>query len=373
MQTSFKHRIFNRVVQLILPNSLSKSQLGELLAPLSLYPDVSSDEQHEVEVEFVNSLNYMEILSSNPSNHSELKEGFVMHNSKYSVAVTSNGEILKFTVYLSPRRNIIVNYLSKLYSMDYATITQRLSQIFFEQVMVPSVYFNSDQLLIHSSSMVNSKNQAILIGGTGGVGKTSLEIELCMNRGYTFMSDDISIVDSNGFAYPNHAFPKIYAYNTIGKPSLRRLILKDRSFHDRIAWHLKWILFGPASVRRKISPEKIYGSYATERAKTMKYFILIKEDRDDLLIQRIDTATAASMSIKVIETEYSDFNKHILWHEFYCNSKDTEPIVSLGGVKERWMIKFLEVFSNVEIYALFIPSGMNHIEFIQKVSDIITE
>jgi len=315
----------------------------------------------------------MEVLSSNPSNHSELKDGFVMHNSKFSVALIHHGEVLRYKVYLSPRRNLIINYLSRLYSMDYATITQRLSQIFFEQVMVPSVYFNSDQFLVHSSSMVNANNQAILIGGTGGVGKTSLEIELCMNRGYTFMSDDISVVDSDGFAYPNLAFPKIYAYNTIGNPYLRRLILKERSFHDRIAWHLKLQIFGYSSVRRKISPEKIYGGYAHAKAKAFKYFMLIKEHRDDLLIKRIDAATAADMSIAIMETEYSDLNKHILWHEFYCNSKGTEPIVSLSRVKQRWKERFLQVFSDVDIYALFIPSGMKHTEFVQKVSDIISE
>jgi len=373
MQTSFKYRIFNRVVQLILPNSLSKSQLSELLAPLSLYPEVSADEQHEVEVEFVNSLSSMEALSSNPSNHSELNEGFVMHGIKYRVAVTKIGDILKYKVFLSPRRNFIVSYLSKLYSMDYATITQRLSQIFFEQVGVPSVYFNPDQLLIHSSCMLNPNGKAILIGGTGGVGKTSLEIELCRNRGFSFMSDDITVADSDGYAYPNLAFPKIYAYNTSGKPFLRKLLMKDRPFHDRIAWYLKLYFFGPSSVRRKISPEKIYGSYAKEKSRIEKYFILIKENREKIEIQRLDTSTAAHMSIAVMETEYADLNKHILWHEYYCRSKGKEPIVSFNNVKARWMEIFLKVFGNLNVFALFIPVSMKHEEFIRMASDIISE
>ena len=372
MQRVFKYRIFNRVVRITLSAALTKKQVEELLGPLTLYPEAANPEEADLEVEFAHTTGSHEVLATNPSNHSEMAHGFTLRYPKYEIAVKRIGDKLSFTVLLSRRkRNPLIEYLSRLYSMDYATITQRLSQLLFEQVLIPSEFFDPNRIPVHSSSMVAPDGRAILIGGTGGVGKTSLELELCMNRGYAFMADDISVVDTDGFVHPNLAFPKIYSYNVKGNPVLKKKVLSKCSVDDRLAWYFKYFFFGANSVRRKVSPRELFGGYANEKKKISKYYILIKEKREDIMISKIDASTAARMTIAIVKTEYSEFFNHILWHEFYCYAKGVNPIISMNDIRERWNRQLVKVFEQFETSLVFIPMGLEHRKFVQSVSDII--
>ena len=87
----------------------------------------------------------------------------------------------------------------------------------------------SDLSLIHASGVVLSNGKAILLGGTGGIGKTSLELELCLNEKASFLTDDIAVIDKEGFLWPNLSFPKIYGYNLAGNKALKRQLLSATS------------------------------------------------------------------------------------------------------------------------------------------------
>ncbi|HZJ74624.1 MAG TPA: hypothetical protein VFC87_07460 [Perlabentimonas sp.] len=373
MRASNKYRIFGKVVEVCTDQSLSKHQVDELFEPISLYPEVSKSETSDIVVYFIVTPIKQPILARNPSVHSETKNGFIQHQQKYSVGIELVDEKLIFSIYLQPQAGKLKSYLSKLYSMDFALITSRLSQVFFEQVMVPSAYFNQNQFLVHSSCMLNPQSQAILLGGTGGVGKTSLELELCQNRGYKFMADDISVVDSDAFVYPNLAFPKIYGYNMVGNPNLYKKVMKGRSLQDRLAFKLKKTLFGSASVRRKVSPLKLYGGIKPSKAKIGKYIILVKENRTHIALEPISYSIAVKATLSIMQTEYSTFHNHILWHEYYRNAKGVEPIVSVDSVVAKWRELANSVFKSVNCYMLYIPLNIEHKKFINEACDLISQ
>lgn len=371
MRANSKYYIFDKVIEVSTDQLLTKQQVVELFEPISLYPEANTTETSDIVVSFIVSPVMQPVLARNPSIHSEIRNGFVQHLQKYSISIEMVDKRLFFSVYLQPTAGKLKSYISRLNSMEFALITSRLSQVFFEQIMIPSIYFSENQFLVHSSCMLNTKSQAVLLGGTGGVGKTSLELELCQNRGYRFMADDISVVDSNAFVYPNLAFPKIYGYNMAGNPQLYKKVMQGRSLRNKLAFKLKKTLFGPASVRRKISPLKIYGDIEPNRVKIGKYIILVKENRADIALKPINYSIAVNATLTIMQTEYSAFHNHLLWHEFYRNAKGEEPIISVDSVITKWEQIASEVFKNVNCYMLYIPLHIDHQQFIKEACDLI--
>src|SRR5690606_41041284 len=105
--------------------------------------------------------------------------------------------------------------------------------VFHELALVPAAHWLSDVAVVHASAMAGPSGEVTLIGGTGGVGKTSLMLDLCLRRGFTFMADDISIVGADGWVHPNLAYRKIYAYHLQDNPELARRVFQGRRLVHR--------------------------------------------------------------------------------------------------------------------------------------------
>lgn len=308
----------------------------------------------------------------NPKIHYEVKSGFKTIIPKISVEYKT-GEHLVANIVLQQQDLGLISYLKKLYNIQYSSIEERIAQIIYELILVPSIYFNPDQFLIHSSAFKKSNAGAVLIGGTGGVGKTSLEIELCMNRSYSFIADDISVVTDDGYIWPNLSFPKIYAYNLKDNKILSDYIFKNRTFHDKLAWKLKLFLNGPSGVRRTVSPVDAYGKHEKGKSKIDTYYILVKKDVKDISIEKVDARKAAEMTLFIMQTEYSVFNNHVLWHEFNCEALNVEPILNLQDVFARWKKKSEVVLKKIDCYIVSVPLKIEHKEFTKRVADMIEQ
>ena len=74
-----------------------------------------------------------------------------------------------------------------------------------------------------------------------------------------------------------------------------------------------------------------------------------------------------------MQTEYSAFNNHILWHEFYRNAKGEESIISVNSVIAKWKELANSVFKNVNCYMLYIPLHIEHKQFIKEACDLISQ
>jgi len=363
------YKIFGNITEI---NLLSENliQKKTLLKHFSLYDEIKESNNPDIIINIRKENIQRKIRSVNPKTHLEFKNGFISLYPKISVGLES-GIPLKADVSLEIQKKGILRYLKKLYNIQYNSIDERISQILHELVLLPLAYFNPKQFLVHSSAFKKEGQGAVLIGGTGGVGKTSLEIELCMNRNYSFIADDISVLDENGNVYPNLSFPKIYAYNLENNSELRKRIFKNRGFFDKLAWKLKYVLNGPAGVRRNISPEEAYGKYETEKTKTDRYYILLKTDTDKINIRKIDAKKASELTMYVIQAEYVHFNNQILWHEFNCKAGEKNPILSYKNVLSGWEELSEKVFENIACYIIEIPLQIEHKIFVKEVADLI--
>jgi len=364
------YKIFGKIVQIVLSNDDNKVQKEILIKYFSLYEEIYDIENPDFVINIHKEEIDSNIVSINPKIHIEIENGFKSLYRKISITFSKNKTIYA-DVSLEIQKKGFVTYLKKLNNIEYKSIDERISQILYELVLVPSVYFDSDKILVHSSAFKNKNNKAVLIGGTGGVGKTSLEIELCMNRNHSFIADDISVVDLESNVYPNLSFPKIYSYNLENNKKLENYLFKDSGILDKFAWEFKKTLFGPAGVRRSISPLEAYGQYQKNKIKLDKYYILFKKDVKKISIEKIDEKQASEMTLSIIQSEYSDFNKHILWHEFNCKANNTEPILNLEIVLSRWKENAEKIFKTIDCYIINIPFKIEHNVFVKTVADLI--
>lgn len=243
-----------------------------------------------------------------------------------------------------------------------------MGQFLHETILIPFVMLKRNKSLIHSSGVTNGK-RAVLIGGTGGVGKTSTLLNLAkMDENISFLNDDMAVLDSEGFAYPNFAYPKIYAYNTINNPYLERLILEKRSFLNKLHWK-KRSKKNKAGVRRRISPVKLFkGPIITDKTKIDSIMILNRTFDKDVSIKKRDIKWLNEVMNRIILTEYFNaFNRYYLWFEvnsLYNNFDDLSPMFKTRNFDS----KFNPIIKQVNI-----PVSMEHSHLKNTLTSIINE
>jgi hypothetical protein len=222
---------------------------------------------------------------------------------------------------------------------------------------------------VHASSFSN-KQRGVLISGTGGVGKTSLEIALCSMQENLFLSDDISIV-KNEKVYPNFSYPKIYAYNLVNDPLLSDTILKKRSLLDRLQWKVRSIK-GKDKVRRRVSPEILYGEIKSDPVPFAGIITLVKSNTDKLLLREISPETSAKLNVEIIKNEYAEWYKVLRWVEInQLYVSNTNELFSVDNRLREIEKSLLKTFRTGKTYILEIPLSIPHHVFKEEASKII--
>jgi hypothetical protein len=308
----------------------------------------------------------------NPSIHNDLKNGFNMVARDGNVSFEHENGILHITAYIRFEKLSIIKFLKKVLNWEYTSKEEKIGQIIFERLLVPATFFFPEYFPIHSSAFLSPNNKIALIGGTGGVGKTSAEIELCLNRNYKFLCDDIAILDSKGDLFPNYAFPKIYGYNLVENIRMKNLIFRNRSFIDKLSWRLHQSIFGLAKVRRKIDPSITYSIPQGEKFLVNSFFTLVREFRSDFKTTNISSETATQLNLNVIRTEYAQFFNHIYWHMFNKKAEGRSlPVINNEALFLQMNQTSIKALENVNCYLIKAPIQINHQEFVQELCDII--
>ena len=225
-----KFRIANKIF--LIKNEDNK-ELDLLLTQLLCFYEPADNKSEDIEILFTNEDLAKNIKYYNPKIHGEFENGFLMSVYYGQIGFTINNDIPTVKVNLNNEfynKNIISKFIS---NGEFSSALDKLSSIFYESIIIPSLFFFDDLALIHSAGVCDANGNGIVLGGTGGIGKTSMEIELCYYDKYKFVNDDIGIVDSNGMLFPNYAYPKIYGYNLEGYPKLKNEIFSQRSIVDK--------------------------------------------------------------------------------------------------------------------------------------------
>lgn len=363
------YSFFGIATQLNLINSAYKSTL---LNELIVYQ--SKDEINTIKItDDWSTFNY-KLISNNPSSHFYYENAIYIKEKMMDVAfVFDNINTLKkvyFKLNFAP--TIFRRTARKWLNMQFTNRMQNIGQIFHENILIPMIFFNANLVPIHASG-VEVNESALLFGGTGGVGKTTLELELCFHQNHSFITDDIAIMDINGSIFPNYNYPKIYGYNLIENSSLNKTLFKNESVLSKLHWFLHKNIFGLNKVRRKISPFDLYKNVLTEKAQLKTYFILSKNDCNEVSKTKLGVREAINMTTEIIFTEYAYFFNHIRWHHFNAIINKKKPILTVNELEKKWAIILNTVFKELEIYMINIPLEISHNKFKKQTSSLFLE
>lgn len=358
-------KIFGKNVKFTLNDDRVKDIL---LNELSLYLD-SKDSDIDAEIIFVKKIaeqDEAEYIS--PSIHVTYNNGFLADYSGCKI-LYKNENILKIYVQV-PETSMLIKFIS----VDFNTAIETVGTILHELVLVPMTYFFDDITIVHASSFKNNiTNEVYLIGGTGGVGKTSLELLYCKKDNYSFISDDIAVIDNKGNVYPNLSYPKIYAYNVAEDKEFEKVVLSNDSLMGKIQWNFIRKTRGDKRVRRRLSPVKLYNDIEKDKSNINNYIILTRNNMIDKinLDENISTENIVQATLDVIYNEYSAFHDHIKWHEYNCIINNIEPTLKLDDIFKRSQEILTSTFKNVNKQYIKIPKNYGHQDFMNNIEEFL--
>lgn len=343
---------------------------GEILhKELEIYPIAAINDNADITINYLKKLENKTPILKNPSTHSYYRNSFRWELINASIEFYfSNNQLtqIDFCIKQGSKVRAIAN---KWFSYQFTNRKESIGFIFHELVLVPSAFFFPDLSVVHASAI--DDDGAILFGGTGGVGKTSLELELCNHHKKSFFADDIVVVNNKGEAFPNLSYPKIYGYNLINNEDLRKKIFSEAGFMDKFHWQTRKSI-DPAIVRRRVNPVELYDQVSNQSAKLKAFYILVKDGTIKQIEKRkIQKEEASKLNKLVLETEYQVFYRHMLWDEFNSLIASSDPRLSYANLTKRIEQNFLSALANAETYVIKIPLKINHNEFLKQMSAII--
>jgi hypothetical protein len=330
--------------------------LASLQQQLALYPTIDSAPSLTVGVN-------RELESPaglvNPSAHRDYDDWFRAEYGPVSVAYyLRGGQIQHASITRTENGLPVGSSARKFINIQFESTVQRIGHILHELVVVPAALLTPGLVPLHASAVAVGGG-ALLIGGTGGVGKTTLATRACL-RGAAFMADDITVASVNGTAFPNLAYPKIYAYNVEQDYELRRRVLANRGVTDRVQWWLRR-RFGAKMVRRAVSPSILSLAPNPTETGIARYSLLVRDTSAvDISIRPISPESAARFSAAVMTAEYMSVTRHFLWRVANRIAAAQAPdIETVGELSARWYAEGSRALQKVNCEVILVPGNLS--------------
>lgn len=363
-------KIFSKHVRVDL--NIDKKTATIIKNELKYYPNsLSSKPDIEIEITYFNESNMPTVNVRNPKIVMEAKNAIIFDYGSYYVMWNPQSTPLKATLFIKKIPGLKRMY-TKFRSIQFLSIEESVGQILHENILVPLSYFFNDIAPIHGSCISNKNGNSVIIGGTGGSGKSSTLLSFIDSDSYFFVSDDIAIINSAGNIFPNYALPKIYAYNTKDDKNLESRILKNRSLIDKIMWHIRKGK-NPSRVRRRVYIEKLWNIDKKASFDMKYYLILYRGNFNDITLEKISATDAVEASLNIIFTEYWNFNTKIMWHKFNSIFYKRTPFVSIESVYNNWKKIYENAMKKCKNYLVKVPTNMPNDVFKVKIKEIIMD
>jgi hypothetical protein len=263
------------------------------------------------------------VVARNPQLHCVTPGGFTADFGRYQVRWNAADPVVVDLLNFDEHRKSIVR---KIWSMGYTHPFEGIGQIFHEIVLIPTLfmYFNQRLAVLHGSAVQKPDGGGLLVTGTGGVGKTSLMLDLVRERGCRFISDDMSLLDSEGNLWANRSFPKIYAYNVVGDTALLTTLMKGRSVADRLQWGLKQ-RSGRSKVRRRVDPEDLFAGNVADTAALDTVYLICRRAVKKVEVHEISANDAIDVELALLQAEYPVIFNQLHWHRFNLKTLGQAP------------------------------------------------
>lgn len=262
----------------------------------------------------------------------------------------------------------------KLLGLQYTHPIEDVGQFFHELIAIPAtlLYFREDLTVVHASALQAPGRGAILLCGTGGVGKTSLALHLGRAHGHRFLADDMCLVDRRGTVWPNLAHPKIYAYNLQSDRELRAAVFEGRGPLDRIAWGARRWLPAAAGVRRRTPARRIYPQGVAPETPLDRVVFVFRQSVPSPSLEPLSDQAAADMATRVLATEYAEslFNR-LSWLSYNQQALSAGETTTPELILQDSRRLLQQLFSRARVEILRLPLELRGVELHSQVAPMI--
>lgn len=217
-----------------------------------------------------------------------------------------------------------------------------------------------DKILLHAGA-VERNGEAFLLPAAGGVGKTSMVMELS-KRGYKYLADDWVIVGEDGMAYPFYKTMHVFDYNLRDKELARKVLgwkcIPYSVYFKVINWLYtltdnRTIKFVLDKMKKdfKVDVSKLF-SEVGKLTPIKKVFWLIKDK--ELAIKKSSSTKLATLMPCVINYEHNHFLKEYQRYAYYYGPVD---YMEQREARMREIIK--SATDQAEVYEVYVPPKIN--------------
>ena len=265
----------------------------------------------------------------------------------------------------STTKNKILSHIYKFINWNYLSTIETSATNLVYNAIEPIIYLKmlqEGEVFIHSSGVM-SEAGVILFAGWGGVGKTGVCTNLVHEKKYKFMGDDLCIIRYDGTVYSYTKSMQIYAYNTREIPFLLNKIMNNRGIFDRINWIMRAKIRGIDKVRRRVSPEVIFGKVnISDKGKISKLIFIVRGTNKNIYLKPVEPIDASKRCTSVIAFEFRNFLNYIrAWHALDPSSPTVEEIINAS------MEVYLKAFSKSDCHLLTVPLNFES----KQISDFL--
>lgn len=312
------------------------------------------------------------VVAINPRVHRKLEDGMLTSFPPVDVSWKWGEDGRLKVVAVLKTRDGLKRRVKKVLSMEYSTDVEYFEQVLHEFVLVPSIYFFDDLAPMHAACMTVD-GVGYLLAGTGGAGKSAALLALGQNERVSFVCDDIAVmsvaIESRPMVHANLAWPKIYGYDCAGN-DLETKLLQGRSWDDKTHYRIKnWI--DPASVRRKIRPDRLYRKVEPVVASASRLYYVIRESVPDMGLSDLEVRNAVEMTIAVIGAEYSIFHDHLQWEKYNALATGRKAMLTMDEVVANWRAVLEKCLSSITCFKVGVPLWMDHATYRSRMIEMV--
>ena len=271
------------------------------------------------------------------------------------------------------------NFLRKKYALlkdpqfylPYQWAGQRLQ----EDVLAGDMMFRKNMFILHGSALATKDGKVVMIGGTGGTGKTSTLISLGKRNDIYFVCDDLCIINNSGQVFVNYSYPKVYAYNTVGSKEFENMIIENDSYFGKFQWEFKKKTKGLSSVRRRIKPTQLYNILPEDKIDDLElstYIILNRTNSvNEININKISSKIATEISYKIIKNEMNKFYVPLTYRKLNSLYDGEESYYDEDSIFNQWKKYMNQALEKIDILQVDIPFNYDNEKLKEEMSNII--
>lgn len=231
--------------------------------------------------------------------------------------------------------------------------TQAQAYAFVVSVIEPMLLMVGRRTALTHAAALERNGSGVLLTSAGGVGKTTTSMALLRQPGWSFLSDDIALLDScrgRIRLHPRHSM--VYQYNVNGDPALRSSVA-DRSLLSRVHWAAMSKLPVPQP-RRRVAAATLFGadSVASEALIDTVAFLVRGPSGVEPVADPLSRAELVRRSGSILETE---FDRHLTLLRLW-DATGTSWL-SPGDVMERQRRLLARAVERAEVWQVTVPTA----------------